>query len=140
MVFVCTLEIHLSLGKAKKQETVSRSTTESEYRALAAVSCEVAWIIKNLDELKLKDLLPVEIYCDNVSAIKLALNPVFHEKTKHFELDVNFIRDKITKGLIKVVKIDSDPQIADLFTKSLNSYKHNHFSDQLGLIDPFSLN
>lgn len=125
--------------KSKKQETVSRSSTESEYRALAHVSCELAWILKILTDFKINIILPIEVLCDNESAIKLALNPVFHEKTKHFENDVHFIRDKVSKGVIKVNKIDSDLNIADLFTKALSGNKHNFFIDQMGLFDPFKV-
>ncbi|XP_023771562.1 uncharacterized mitochondrial protein AtMg00810-like [Lactuca sativa] len=71
--------------KSKKQSTVSRSSTESEYRALGFVACEIIWILKLLFDFGINGLTPVNVFCDNESAVKLALNPVFHEKTKHFE-------------------------------------------------------
>lgn len=106
--------------KSKKQDTVSRSSTESEYRALGSVTCEVLWILKLFYEFGFKNLVPVKVFCDNESAIKLALNHVFHEKTKHFEVEVHFLRDKISKGFLKVIKILSEKQRADIFTKSLS--------------------
>lgn len=83
-------------GKVKKQSVVSRSSAESEYRALASVTTEVMWTIKLLNELKVNHMLPVEIFCDNKAAIQIANNPVFHDKTKHFEVDLYFLREKIT--------------------------------------------
>lgn len=123
--------------KSKKQDTVSRSSTESEYRALGSVTCEVIWILKVLFDLGKKELTPVNIFCDNESAIKLALNPVFHEKTKHFEVDVHFVREKISKGILKVEKILSKNQRADILTKALPVSQHSYLCLLLGLIDPF---
>ena len=81
--------------KSKKQNTVSRSSTESEYRALGVATCELTWVLKILYDLKIKGLTLVDVFCDNESAIKLALNPVFHEKIKHFEVDVHFVRENV---------------------------------------------
>lgn len=106
---------------------------------MGTVTCEVLWILKLFFEFGYKNLQPVKIYCDNESAIKLALNPVFHEKTKHFEVEVHFVRDKISKGFVKVLKIPSEHQIADIFTKSLVSSQHEFLSQQLGLFDPFQV-
>ncbi|KAL4591437.1 hypothetical protein LXL04_004402 [Taraxacum kok-saghyz] len=114
--------------KSKKQTTVSRSSTEAEYRALAFVACEVLWI------LKVTGLRPVAVCCDNQSAILLALNPVLHERTKHIENDVHFVRDKISDGVVKLIKIDTSENVADLFTKSLTIYKHNFFAEKLNLV------
>ncbi|KAL4580545.1 hypothetical protein LXL04_016743 [Taraxacum kok-saghyz] len=123
--------------KSKKQNTVSRSSTESEYRALGSLTCEVMWVIKVLTDLGLKNLLPVDMLCDNESAIKLALNPVFHEKTKHFEIDVHFVREKIAKGVVSLVKVESKKQNADILTKSLGTVQHCFLCDRLGLVNPF---
>lgn len=72
--------------KSKKQSTISRSSTEAEYRALGFVTCEIIWVLKILFELEIKELILVSIFCDNESTIKLALNPMFHERTKHLKL------------------------------------------------------
>lgn len=58
------------------------------------------WILKVLYNFHIKDLIDVIIFCDNEYAIKLVLNPVFHEKTKHFDVDSHFIREKVTNGVI----------------------------------------
>nr|KAJ0196275.1 hypothetical protein LSAT_V11C700361250 [Lactuca sativa] len=88
--------------KSRKQSIVSRSSTESEYRALGSITCEIIWILKILFELEVKNLIPASVFCDNSSTINLALNPVFHERTKHFEIDLHFVREKISSGVLKL--------------------------------------
>lgn len=124
--------------KSKKQSTISRSSAEAEFRALADVTCEVIWIQKILNELETKIKTPVDIFCDSKAAIQIAANPVFHEKTKHFEIDLFFVREKINLGVIKTVKIDSADNTADLFTKGLSNSQHKFFCDKLGLSDFFN--
>ncbi|GJT42561.1 uncharacterized mitochondrial protein-like protein [Tanacetum coccineum] len=80
--------------KSKKQATVSRSSAEAEYRCMASATCEVIWITNLLKDLCIKNLLPVNLYSDSSSAIQIAANPVFHERTKHFEVDVPFIKKR----------------------------------------------
>ena len=123
--------------KSEKQNTVSRSSAESEYRALASVTCEIIWVLNILSCLNVKELIPVSIFCDNSSAIQIAINPVFHEKTKHIEIDIHFIREKISAGLIKIVKIDSVEQTADIFTKSLGAVQHDYLCSKLKMFDVF---
>lgn len=71
----------------QEHDIVSRSFTESEYRALEYVSCEVMGMLKLFFDLNVKNLIYVKFYCDNDVAIKLTLNLVLHEKIKHFKLD-----------------------------------------------------
>jgi len=123
--------------KSKKQSTVSRSCTESEYRSLAHVSCEIIWIQKVLFDLGYKSLIPVKVFCDNESAIKIAQNPVFHERTKHFEVDLQFVREKVENGTLKLLKVNSSFQVADVLTKSLVTAQHEFLVNKFGLVDPF---
>ena len=80
---------------SKKQSSTSRSSCESEYRALAQCSCEAIWIRRLLQELKLLDDKPTILYCDNQSSIKLSYNPLFHDKSRHFEIDYHFTPQKV---------------------------------------------
>lgn len=73
---------------------VSRSSTESKYHALGSTICEILWVLKFLFDLGFKNLTPVNFFCDNESTIQLAVKLVFHEKLKHFEVDVHFVRKK----------------------------------------------
>lgn len=75
---------------SKKQSTTSRSSCESEYKALAQCSCEAIWIKRLLKKLKILDNKPTHILYDNQSNVKLSYNPIFHEKSKHFEIDYHF--------------------------------------------------
>ncbi|GJW65017.1 ribonuclease H-like domain-containing protein [Tanacetum coccineum] len=90
--------------KSKKQNTLSKSSTEADYRALASVTSEVIWILKFLKDLQVENLLPVSLHYDSNSAIKIAANQVFHKRTKHLEIDLHFVREKILNGVVKIVK------------------------------------
>ncbi|GJR53325.1 ribonuclease H-like domain-containing protein [Tanacetum coccineum] len=103
--------------KSKKQNTLSKSTAEAEYRAMASATSETIWVLKILKDLNVGNILPVNVFCDSQAAIKIAANPVFHERTKHLEIDLHFVRDKILSGVIKTQKISSANQVADIFTK-----------------------
>jgi len=78
--------------KSKKQTTVSRSSSEAEYRALASLACELQWIQYLFQDLHFSVPTPYIAFCDNNSAIHIAKNPTFHERTKHIELDCHIIR------------------------------------------------
>uniref|UniRef100_A0A803MXD9 Retrotransposon Copia-like N-terminal domain-containing protein n=1 Tax=Chenopodium quinoa TaxID=63459 RepID=A0A803MXD9_CHEQI len=107
--------------KSKKQGTVSKSSSEVEYRALASTASEVTWLVNLLEELGLDKLKPVTLHCDNQSSIYIAKNPVFHERTKHIEIDCHFTRDKVLEGLIQLSYLPTGHQLADMFTKILPS-------------------
>ncbi|KAM0072675.1 putative RNA-directed DNA polymerase [Helianthus debilis subsp. tardiflorus] len=124
--------------KSKKQGFVSRSTAEAEYRAMCSATCEVMWIKNVLSELKISCSLPVALFCDSKSAISISQNPVFHERTKHFELDLHFLREKIASGIIDPHKVASEEQIADIFTKGLSVVQHEVLCEKLGLYNMFT--
>lgn len=88
--------------KAKKQGTISESSSEAEYRAMAQASAEVTWLVRLLEELGVSGLKPIKLHCDNQSALQIAKNPVFHERTKHIEIDCHFTRNKVMEGLIEL--------------------------------------
>ena len=118
---------------SKKQSSTSRSSCESEYRALAQCACEAIWIRRLLKELRFLDDKPTQLYCDNQSSIKLSYNPVFHEKSKHFEIDYHFTRQKVENNTIKVEFVPSQEQPADILTKSLGRIKFENCRDRLHL-------
>ncbi|KAJ0837837.1 putative RNA-directed DNA polymerase [Helianthus annuus] len=125
--------------KSKKQGTVSRSSVEAEYRAMCAATSEVLWLINVLKELHINVTLPIDIFCDNNAAISITANPVFHDRTKHFEIDLFFLREKISAGVIKTVSIESENQPADIFTKGLPVYQHDSLIKKLNMHDVFGL-
>ncbi|GJT64617.1 retrovirus-related pol polyprotein from transposon TNT 1-94 [Tanacetum coccineum] len=114
----------LMTWKSKKQSNFSRSSIEAEYRSMASAMCEVIWLSNLLGGMGVKDLLPVVMYCDNSSALQIAANPVFHEKSKHFEIDVHLVIEKVASSVIKTKKIHTSQQIADVLTKALDIEQH----------------
>lgn len=119
--------------KTKKQQTVSRSSAEAEYRAMATTCCELKWLRQLLRDLWLDHTAPMLLYCDNLSAIYIASNPVFHERTKHIEIDCHFIRDAIQEGQIITSHIRTNHQPADIFTKALGRRQFSHLLGKLGI-------
>ncbi|KAK2370481.1 hypothetical protein QL285_083530 [Trifolium repens] len=89
-VFVYFLEILPSLGRVKKQDIVSRSSTEAGYRALASTTTEIVWLRWLLSDMGCPLTEPTPMYYDNKSAIQIAHNSVFHERTNHIEIDCHF--------------------------------------------------
>ncbi|KAK2402246.1 putative mitochondrial protein [Trifolium repens] len=124
--------------KSKKQSVVSRSSSEAEYRALAQAACEGQWLLYLLHDFLIPHESPILIYCDNKSAMHIAANPVFHERTKHIEIDCHVVRDKIQANIIHLLPVTSKDQIADIFTKSLHPGPFHILQTKLGIIDVYS--
>lgn len=121
--------------KSKKQPTVSRSSAEAEYRSLATLTSEIQWLTYLLSELGFPPSAPITVHCDNQAAIHISENPVFHERTKHIEIDCHFIREKILSGLISPSYLRSHDQLADLFTKPLGADTLKRLLGKLGVLD-----
>jgi Reverse transcriptase (RNA-dependent DNA polymerase) len=104
---------------AKKQPTVSRSSTEAEYRSLVLCSQEVMWLQHLLKELGVYPKQQPILWCDNIGATFLASNPQFHAHTKHIEIDYHFVRERVQSNQLQVKFVCSKDQLADCFTKPL---------------------
>ena len=117
----------------KKQPMVSLSSIEVEYHGAAMVACEVTWLCKLLIDLCVDVTHKVVIYCDNLSSIQLARNPVFHARTKHIEVHYHFIWECVVAGNIDLVYAGIDEQRADIFTKALGVEKLCRFWTMLGV-------
>ena len=115
----------------KKQLTVSRSSTEAEYRALASASTELCWLCVLLKDLGIYLHDPPILWCDNVSALAIASNPVFHARTKHIEVDFHFIREQVLRKDLQVKFVSPTDQLADIFTKGLSSHRFHDLQSKL---------
>lgn len=105
--------------KTTKQDTVSLSSAESEYRAMSVAVKELKWFKELFDSFGIYPSLPMKLYCDSKSAIHIASNPVFHERTKHVERDCHHVRDAVKSKLITMEHVTSKNQLADILTKAL---------------------
>ncbi|MED6170397.1 hypothetical protein PIB30_116850 [Stylosanthes scabra] len=125
----------LIFWKTKKQTTVARSSTEAEYRALANTTCKLQWILNLLKALNISCSRPPVLYCDNRSALHIAANSVFHERTKHLEVDCHLVRQKAQAGVMKLLHVPSSNQLADIFTKPLSPQPFHSNLSKLGILD-----
>ncbi|XP_022019884.2 uncharacterized mitochondrial protein AtMg00810-like [Helianthus annuus] len=123
---------------SKRQSTISRSSAEAEYRGVANVVAEVCWLRNLLLELCHPISRATLVYYDNVSAVYLSGNPVQHQRTKHIELDIHFVREQVHKGHISVLHVSSRHQIADIFTKGLPHVLFDDFRSSLSIRPPFA--
>ena len=120
--------------KSKKQPTVSRSSAEAEYRALAAVASEISWLKTLLQNFEVQ-LDSSMVFCDSQSATHLSTNPTFHERSKHVEIDCHFIREKVANGLIKLIHVKSQHQLADLLTKPVSASQFRGLISKFGILN-----
>ncbi|GAV87485.1 hypothetical protein CFOL_v3_30911 [Cephalotus follicularis] len=124
--------------KSKKQSVVSLSSAETEYRVMANVTGELQWIHMLLTEIGFSVTRPSTLHCDNKSTMHIASNSVFHERTKHIEVDCHFVCEKVNCGELKLVHTRSEEQLADIFTKPLRSGRVSYICHQLGLYDMYA--
>ncbi|KAJ0601440.1 putative RNA-directed DNA polymerase [Helianthus annuus] len=118
---------------SKRQATVSLSTTEAEYKSAAMAAQEISWLRLLLKELKQEIEEKVVLHCDNLSSIHLAENPMFHARSKHIEVQYHFIREKVINGEVDLKYVDTNQQLADIFTKSLAHGKLIKFCEKLNM-------
>ena len=121
---------------SKRQTTVSRSSAEAEYRAVAHVVAECCWLRQLLQELHVPLASATVVYCDNVSVVYMTTNPVHHRRTKHIEIDIHFVREKVALGQVRVLHVPSSHQFADIMTKGLPVQLFTEFRSSLCVRDP----
>ncbi|XP_019091092.1 PREDICTED: uncharacterized protein LOC109128703 [Camelina sativa] len=117
--FCVLLDTNIVSWSAKRQPTVSRSSTEAEYHALASTASELTWTASVLRDLSISQSYAALLHYDNLSAVHLSANPVLHNRSKHFDIDYHYVREQVALGLLEVQHIPAELQLADIFTKSL---------------------
>ena len=123
---------------SKKQSVVSRSSAESEYRAMAQSACEIMWLHQLLAEVSIKTSVPAKFWCDNQAVLHITSNPVFHERTKHIEIDYHFIHEKIQLDLISPEYVKTGEQLGDIFTKALSGDRVSYLCNKFGMINIYA--
>ncbi|KAL4032492.1 hypothetical protein IC575_005570 [Cucumis melo] len=126
---------NLVTWRSKKQNVVSRSSVEAEYRAMSLGISEEIWLQKVVYDLHQECETPLKLFCDNKATISIANNPVQHDRTKHVEIDRHFIKERLDSGSICIPYIPSSQQVADVLTKGLLRPNFDFCVSKLGLID-----
>ncbi|KAH0762517.1 hypothetical protein KY290_018590 [Solanum tuberosum] len=117
----------------QEQASVSLSSAKAEYRSMRRVVSEITWLTRLLTDLGATPSVPIPLHSDSLAAIHIARNLIFHERTKHVEIDCHFVRQQFLSGLISLQFVPSSSQLADLFTKPLSGPSHHSILGKLGL-------
>nr|AAM74419.1 Putative retroelement [Oryza sativa Japonica Group] len=123
---------------SRKQSSVAQSTAKSEYVTAASCCSQILWLLFTLKDYGLI-FEKVPLFCDNTNAINVAKNRVQHSRTKHIDIRFHFLRDHVEKGDVELQFLDTKLQLADIFTKPLDSNRFAFLCGELGIIHPFGM-
>ena len=101
---------------------------------MAAVASELVWLVNLLKDFRII-ISSVKLLCDSMAAVHIASNPSFHERTKHIDIDCHFVREHVQSGLLKLIHVKSQHQLADLLTKPLPIAQFKFITSKLGILD-----
>ena len=104
---------------------------------MAATTYELIWLFSLLKDLHIIHPQPTLMLCDSQAAIHIAANSVYHERTKHIEVDCHIVRDKIQEGFIRTLNVSTRYQLADLFTKALGYAPFSHLISKMNIVNLF---
>ena len=124
---------NLVTWRSKKQKVVALSSTEAEFRGMVKGICELLWLKKLLAEIGVAPSSEMNLFCDNKAAIAISHNSVQHDRTKHVEVDRNFIKQNLEEKIIQLPFVKSEDQLADIFTKAVYTRNFYNSLDKLGI-------
>jgi hypothetical protein len=113
------LGANLVFWSSKRHNVVSRSSAEAEYWDVVNGTTEACWLRQLLQELRVPLMKSTLVYCDNVSTVYLSTNPIQHQRTKHVEIDLHFMREHVAIGDVRILHAPTTSQFTDIFTKGL---------------------
>ncbi|KAK4385829.1 Subtilisin-like protease SBT3 [Sesamum angolense] len=122
--------------KTKNQVTVSQSIAKAKYRSMGSTVYELLWISYLLRDFQILVQLPISFWCDNRASLHITTNPIFHERTKHLDIDCHLVRDQFKLGFISPSYMPGKDQVVDFFTKSLSALDFTHLLVKLGMVPP----
>lgn len=131
--FVIRLFGNVIYWKSRKQKSVTKASTFAEYVALSEAVSELKFVKELLNILNVKLVKPINIYEDNSGALNIAKYGNFTKNSKHIEVHYHYVHEYVKEGIIDVIKVNSDDNIADIFTKSLSREKFEKFRSMLNL-------
>eukprot|EP00253_Pinus_taeda_P006062 PITA_06062 len=120
----------------KKQDSISLSTVEAEYIAVATCCSQILWMKRTLKDIKVELTDPIPIMCDNTSAISIYKNPIMHSKTKHIPIKFHFLREQVAANIERLEYVATKEQLVDIFTKPLARDPFVHLKQQIGVVTP----
>ena len=129
---------NLVTRRNKKQLVVARSSAKAKFRAMAHGICEISWMKILLRELGYDSKDPIKLFCDNKAAINIAHNPVIQDRTKHIEIDRNFAKEKLRKGIICTPYVRIGDQLTDILTKGATTNHFHRILDKVGMRDIYA--
>ena len=129
---------NLITWRSKKQNVVARSSAEAEFRGMTLGICEALWLILLLMDLGYLPRQPIRLYCDNKATCDIAHNPVQHDRTKHVEVYIFFIKEKLDEKIVELPKIRSKDQLANILTKVVSSRMFSNFLSKFCMCDIYA--
>ncbi|BBN67205.1 hypothetical protein Prudu_9S000200 [Prunus dulcis] len=129
----CTEKFGAFSWASVKQHSVALSTAEAEYVSAAEATSQAIWLRFVLEDFGEEQTTATTVFCDNTSAIAMAKNPVFHQRSKRIKRKFHFIREAIQEGVIELLYCKGEEQIADIFTKALPKDRFSYLRNMLGV-------